>query len=349
LENGFLAFSIALVASLFLTVPVRQLALRVGFVDLPGPRKVHATPIPLLGGLAMYCGVVLALLIAMGPSARAQTFGIFLGATLVGLVGVMDDGGLLHHQVKLFLGMPGAALILVASGVRIEFFETFRPGHTAEYADVLLTIFWVVAITASFSIFDHMDGLCAGVAAIASFFFAVYAYWEGQSLVLTLAAAVMGAALGFLLWNFKPAKIFMGDGGAMFLGFLMATLAAKMRFDNMHHRISWIVPLLILAVPIFDTTLVTISRSRRGLLPFATPGKDHASHRLANLGMGQRSAVLVMYGGGIAFGLLALSLSRLSLTGAYVAGAGALVFIGVAVFLLERAPFERQQKKAASH
>ncbi len=348
MENGFLAFSIALVASLFLTVPVRQLALRVGFVDLPGPRKVHATPIPLLGGLAMYCGVVLALLIAMAPSARAQTIGIFTGATLIGLVGVMDDGGLLHHQVKLFLGMPGAALILVASGVRIEFFETFRPGHTAEYADVLLTIFWVVAITASFSIFDHMDGLCAGVAAIASFFFAVYAYWEGQSLVLTLAAAVMGAALGFLLWNFKPAKIFMGDGGAMFLGFLMATLAAKMRFDNMHHRISWIVPLLILAVPIFDTTLVTISRSRRGLLPFATPGKDHASHRLANLGMGQRSAVLVMYGAGIAFGLLALSLSRLSLAGAYVAGAGALVFIGVAVLLLERAPFERQQKKSAS-
>jgi UDP-GlcNAc:undecaprenyl-phosphate/decaprenyl-phosphate GlcNAc-1-phosphate transferase len=245
--------------------------------------------------------------------------------------------------------MPGAALILVASGVRMEFLETFRPGRNAEYADILLTIFWVVAITASFSIFDHMDGLCAGVAAIASFFFAVYAYWEGQSLVLTLAAAVMGASLGFLLWNFKPAKIFMGDGGAMFLGFLMATLAAKMRFSNMHHRISWIVPLLILAVPIFDTTLVTISRSRRGLLPFATPGKDHASHRLANLGLGQRSAVLVMYGAGVAFGLLALSLSRLSLTGAYIAGASALVSIGAAVLLLERAPFERQQKKTASH
>jgi UDP-GlcNAc:undecaprenyl-phosphate GlcNAc-1-phosphate transferase len=347
MENGFLAFGIALFASVFLTVPVRQLALRVGFVDLPGPRKVHAAPIPLLGGLAMYCGVVAALLIAMGPSARAQMLGIFLGATLVGMVGVMDDGGLLHHQVKLFLGMPGAALILVASGVRMEFFETFRPGRTAEYADIVLTVFWVVAITASFSIFDHMDGLCAGVAAIASFFFAVYAVWEHQSLVLTLAAAVMGASLGFLIWNFKPAKIFMGDGGAMFLGFLMATLAAKMRFSNMHHRISWIVPLLILAVPIFDTTLVTISRARRGLLPFATPGKDHASHRLANLGLGQRSAVLVMYGAGVVFGLLALLLSRLSLIGAYIAGAGALAAIGVSVLLLERAPYERQQKKPA--
>jgi UDP-GlcNAc:undecaprenyl-phosphate GlcNAc-1-phosphate transferase len=345
--NGFLAFGIALVASLFLTVPVRQLALRVGFVDLPGPRKVHAAPIPLLGGLAMYCGVVLALLFAMGASTRSEMLGIFFGATLVGLVGVLDDGGLLHHQVKLLLGMPVAAIILVASGVRMEFFETFRPGRTAEYADILLTIFWVVAITASFSIFDHMDGLCAGVAAIASFFFAVYSVWEHQSMVLTLAAAVMGASLGFLIWNFKPAKIFMGDGGAMFLGFLMATLAAKMRFSNMHHRISWIVPLLILAVPIFDTTLVTISRSRRGLLPFATPGKDHASHRLTNLGMGQRNAVLVMYAGGIVFGLLALSLSRLSLTGAYIVGAGALVSIAVAVSLLEGAPYERQQKKPA--
>jgi UDP-GlcNAc:undecaprenyl-phosphate GlcNAc-1-phosphate transferase len=109
------------------------------------------------------------------------------------------------------------------------------------------------------------------------------------------------------------------------------------------------VPLLILAVPIFDTTLVTISRSRRGLLPFATPGKDHASHRLANLGLGQRNAVLVMYGAGIGFGLLALWLSRLSIVGAHSVGAGALVFIAVAVLLLERAPFERQQKKSASH
>jgi UDP-GlcNAc:undecaprenyl-phosphate GlcNAc-1-phosphate transferase len=348
MTSGFLAFGIALVASLFLTFPVRQLAVRVGLVDHPGPRKVHLTPMPLLGGLAMYCGVILALLVAMEPSARAQTAGIFLGATLVGLVGVMDDGGLLHHQVKLFLGMPGAALILIASGVRVEFFETFLPGSHSVIADCILTVVWVVGITASFSIFDHMDGLCAGVAAIAAFFFAVYAYWEGQALVMTLAAAVMGASLGFLRWNFKPAKIFMGDGGAMFLGFLMATLAAKMRFANMHHRISWIVPLLILGVPIFDTTLVTISRSRRGLLPFATPGKDHVAHRLANLGLGHRSAVLVLYGAGVLFGLLALLLGRLTLLGAYVTAACTLAAIGVALYLLERAPYERQQKKTTA-
>jgi UDP-GlcNAc:undecaprenyl-phosphate/decaprenyl-phosphate GlcNAc-1-phosphate transferase len=346
---GLLAFTVALCSSLFLTSPVRLLAMRVGLVDYPGPRKVHLTPIPLLGGLAMYCGVGIALLVAMERSALSQTVGIFLGATLVALVGVMDDGGLLHHQVKLFLGMPGAALILIASGVRMEFFETVRPSPNAVLADCLLTIFWVVGITAAFSIFDHMDGLCAGVACIASFFFAVYAYWEGQTVVMKLAAAVMGASLGFLRWNFKPAKIFMGDGGAMFLGFLMATLAAKMRFPNMHHRISWIVPLLILAVPIFDTTLIIISRARRGLVPFATPGKDHAAHRLSNLALGQRSAVLVLYAAGILFGVTALMVGKLPLDYAYVVGVGALAIILCCVILLEFAPYERQKRSSPAH
>jgi UDP-GlcNAc:undecaprenyl-phosphate GlcNAc-1-phosphate transferase len=348
MTSGLLAFSIALAASLLLTVPVRQLALRVGMVDHPGPRKVHLAPMPLLGGLAMYGAVILSLVIAMPASVRSQTVGIFLGATLVGLVGVMDDSGLLHHQVKLFVGMPAAALILLVSGVRVLFFETFRPGQNAVIADSVLTILWVVGITASFSIFDHMDGLCAGIAAIASFFFAAYAYWEGQSLVLTLAAAVMGASLGFLRWNFKPAKIFMGDGGAMLLGFLMAALGAKMRFQNLHHRISWMVPLLILGVPIFDTLLVTISRSRRGFLPFATPGKDHASHRLANLNLGQRGAVLALYVAGFCSGALALLLGKLSITSAYIAGGATLVAIALAVYLLELAPYERQQKKVSA-
>src|SRR2546425_13331458 len=146
---------------------------------------------------------------------------------------------------------------------------------------------------------------------MASAFFALLAYLNGQTLVTVLAAAVMGAAAGFLRWNFKPAKIFMGDGGAMFLGFLMATLGLKLRPADSPLPTSWLVPVLILGVTIFDTTLVTISRSRRGLLPFATRGKDHVAHRLANLGLGQRGAVLTLYGFGGVFGLLALGVSRL--------------------------------------
>jgi UDP-GlcNAc:undecaprenyl-phosphate GlcNAc-1-phosphate transferase len=337
-----IAFTFALLASLGLTVPVRQLALRVGMVDHPGPRKVHLTPIPLLGGLAIYCGVVLAILVANKGEAWGQMVGILAGATLVALVGVLDDRGLLHHQIKLFVAMPAAAIILLASGVRSQVFSTILGGQAGRVADAALTIGWVVGITAAFSIFDHMDGLCAGVAAMAALFFTIFATLSGQVLVSTLAAAVLGAAVGFLRWNFNPAKIFMGDGGAMFLGFLMATLALKLRPSEPPQANSWLIPALILGVPIFDTTLVSISRLRRGLLPFTSPGKDHTAHRLANLGLGQRRAVLALYGLGAVFGLVALVVKHLPVRQSYaLAGAIAAAML-VAVGLLERAPFERQ-------
>ncbi len=345
---GLLAFLIALLASLFLTAPVRALALRVGMVDLPGPRKVHLQPIPLLGGLAMYAGVVLGVLLLFNGPARAQIEGILAGATLIAGVGILDDRGLLHHQVKLFIGMPLAAGILLLSGVRAQVFSTLLGGHTGDLLDIVLTVVWVVGITASFSILDHMDGLCAGIAAMASAFFAMLAYLNGQILVTVLAAAVLGAATGFLRWNFRPAKIFMGDGGAMFLGFLMATLGLKLRLESSNMLSDWAVPVLVLGATIFDTTLVTISRSRRGLLPFATPGKDHAAHRLANLGLGQRGAVLAMYVLGTVSGSLALLVSflRISISFGVLAFAILLALAGIA--FLERAPYERQTGKAAA-
>jgi UDP-GlcNAc:undecaprenyl-phosphate GlcNAc-1-phosphate transferase len=338
---AFLAFIVALCASLGLTVPVRHFALRVGMVDRPGPRKVHAVPIPLLGGLAIYSGVTLAILFAIHGAALSQVVGIFAGATLVAAVGFLDDRGLLHHQIKLFLAMPAAAGILLVSGIRADVFSIVWPGRAGWWCDTAVTLIWVVGITASFSILDHMDGLCAGVAATASLFFAVFALHNGQWLVGTMAAAVMGAAIGFLRWNFSPAKIFMGDGGAMFLGFLMATLALKLRPEGQPPA-TWIVPLLILGVPIFDTTLVSISRSRRGLLPFTTPGKDHTAHRLSNLGLHQRGAVLMLYGLGLIFGVAALALSRLASGLALGFAAGIAVAGLAAVAWLERAPYERQ-------
>jgi UDP-GlcNAc:undecaprenyl-phosphate GlcNAc-1-phosphate transferase len=317
-------------------------------VDLPGPRKVHLQPIPLLGGLAMYGGIMLAILFAFDGPARAQSAGIVTGATLVAAVGFLDDRGWLHHQIKLFLAMPMAAGVLLASGVHAQVFELLLRGHIGSLLDAALTVFWVVGVTASFSILDHMDGLCAGVAAMASIFFAMLAYLNGQTLVTTLAAAVLGGATGFLRWNFKPAKIFMGDGGAMFLGFLMATLGLKLRLDHANHLSGWLAPLLILGVTIFDTTLVTISRSRRGLLPFTTPGKDHTAHRLANLGWGQRGAVLGLYSLGALSGGAAILVAYLPPAGAAMAAisAAALVFLGVA--LLERAPYEAQVRKSAA-
>jgi UDP-GlcNAc:undecaprenyl-phosphate/decaprenyl-phosphate GlcNAc-1-phosphate transferase len=348
MATGLLAFFISLIASLMLVAPVRALALRVGMVDLPGPRKVHLTPIPLLGGLAMYAAVVIAVLLAFQGPARAQVAGILVGATLVAAVGILDDRGLLHHQVKLFVGMPFAAAILLVSGIRAQVFSVLLGGRTGDWLDAALTVVWVVGITASFSILDHMDGLCAGVAATASIFFALLAYLNGQTLVTTLAAAVLGAATGFLRWNFKPAKIFMGDGGAMFLGFLMATLGLKLRLDQASHLSAWLAPILILGVTIFDTTLVTISRSRRGLLPFATPGKDHAAHRLSNLGLGHRGAVLTLYLLGVVGGGAAVFVSYLSDRGAILVAAIALSIIFCGVAILERAPYERQAGKPST-
>ena len=345
MNTGLIAFTVALLSSLGLTVPVRQLALRVGMVDQPGPRKVHLQPIPLLGGLAIYLGVLIALLVSLRGPALTQVLGIFSGATLVGVVGVLDDRGLLHHQIKLFGAMPAAALILLATGIRAQVFSTVWPGSAGVRADMALTLIWVVGITASFSILDHMDGLCAGIAAVASLFFAIFALETGQLLVSTMAAAVLGAAAGFLRWNFKPAKIFMGDGGAMFLGFLMATLALKLRpVMAGGENGAWLVPIFILGAAIFDTTLISISRSRRGFIPFTTPGKDHTAHRLANLFNSQRTAVLILYGLGAIYGLLALAISHLRAFPAYGVAALTGAVSLAAIALLEVAPFERQTK-----
>src|SRR2546427_9894112 len=283
MAGGLLAFAIALIASLILTVPVRALALRVGMVDLPGPRKVHLTPIPLLGGLAIYGGIVLAILFALDGTARAQSTGILAGATLVAAVGILDDRGLLHHQIKLFVGMPVAGSILLASGIHAQVFGVLLGGRTGWFLDVALTLFWVVGISAAFSILDHMDGLCAGAAALGAIFFAVLAGLNGQVLVTTLAAAVLGAATGFLRWNFKPAKIFLGDGGAMLLGFLMATLGLKLRLGHANHAAAWLVAVVHPGGALLDKTPVADLRFRRGLLPFPAPPADHPPRPPANL------------------------------------------------------------------
>jgi UDP-GlcNAc:undecaprenyl-phosphate GlcNAc-1-phosphate transferase len=344
IPSDLIAFVVALLASLILTVPIRHLAVRYGMVDRPNARKVHLKPIPLLGGIAIYLAFVLAILLTHRGVPERQILGILAGATLVAVTGFLDDGGLLHHQLKLFVGMPVAALFLVVSGIRADFFSQFIRGTAGSILDVGLTIFWVVGITAAFSILDHMDGLCAGIAAWAAAFFTIAATLNGQTLVRSLGAAVLGAALGFLRWNFNPAKIFMGDGGAMFLGFLMATLGLKIRPQGAPFPVSWLIPILILGVPIFDTTLISISRARRGLLPFASPGKDHTAHRLSNLGLGHRGAVIALYCLAAVYGFAALSVPYVTPAKAYIL-AVFLVLAGlVGVYLLESAPFERQVK-----
>lgn len=342
LLSSSIAFAIALMASFALTWPVRQFALHAGFVDLPNARKVHLRPMPLLGGVAIYAGFVIAVAITVPAGMRMQVVGILVAATLLAITGILDDSGKLHHQVKLFVSMPLAACILVIAGVRAEIFSQFLGGRLGAPFDIALTIFWVVGITAAFSILDHMDGLCAGVAAIAAAFFTISAALDGQRLICTLAAAALGASLGFLRWNFTPAKIFMGDGGAMFLGFLMATLGLKLRPSGLHPVADWLTPVLILIVPIFDTTLISISRSRRGMLPFTSPGKDHTAHRLSNRGLGHKRAVLAVYAMGFVAGTLGLAVSCLSFKEILGLCCFLLILAAAALVALERSPYEDQ-------
>jgi UDP-GlcNAc:undecaprenyl-phosphate GlcNAc-1-phosphate transferase len=342
------AFVVALATSFALTPVARRLAVALGFIDRPGPRKVHLTPTPLLGGVAIYVGAVLATVSFGNGLAPGQIVAILGCSTLLLVVGMLDDKKMLHPQLKLMGAAPVAALVLLASGVRASVFSA-QPRldelpTVALLADYVVSVVWVVGIIGAFNILDHMDGLGAGIAAIASAFFLLFAVLGGQLLVAPLAAAVLGASLGFLRWNFRPAKIFMGDGGALLLGLLLATLGLKLSLPSLPAETAWIIPVLILGVPIFDTSLVTISRLRRGLLPFASPGKDHAAHRLAAVGLGQRGAVLVMYAGGIGFGLLALVVRHLSVGQGYALVAAVVLTAFLAIVLLEGVPYERQER-----
>ena len=294
------------VVSLALTPLAAMLAVRLELLDQPGPRKLHSRPTPVLGGLAIYVAFLLSIGLFLPGAFWREAAAVLAGATLLLLTGILDDLGRLHPQVKLMGIMPLAALILALSGIRIASwpFSSYLPESAHGPLSLIVTVFWVVGVTAAFSILDHMDGLCAGVAAIASAFFLLFGFLQDDVLVSSLAAAVLGGALGFLKWNFKPARIFMGDGGAMFLGFMLATLGLKTTSGGQGYN--WVVPVFVLGVPIFDTALIIISRLRRGLLPFSSPGKDHTAHRLADLGLGQRKAVLSLYIVGWAFGLIAL-------------------------------------------
>lgn len=341
--NIVFAFALALITSFVVTPICRRIAPALGFVDQPNARKLHSVPMPLLGGLAIYAAAILAIGLFAGNLGGLPVWGILGGATLLAIVGLLDDRGLVHHQVKLMIAMPLAAIILILSGTHLTLFvDSFGVVLPSLLADDILSLIWIVGVTASFSIFDHMDGLCAGIAAIAAAFFVLLNLLNHQPLQALIAAGILGAALGFVVWNFNPAKLFMGDSGAMVLGFLMAVSSLSLRVTNHSVLNASLVSILVLGVPVFDTLLVIVSRTRRGLIPFSSPGKDHTAHRLANLGSGQRSAVLALYIIGMLCGLVAIVESVLPSPLNYVLVAIIALAAPGAIYLMERAPYERQ-------
>ncbi|HLV00308.1 MAG TPA: MraY family glycosyltransferase [Acidobacteriota bacterium] len=346
--NHLLVFLIAAAVAFLLTAVVRKIAFKLDFLDQPDPRKIHRTPTPLLGGLSLFAASLVAVswsfdrVIGHDPRALREVIGILSGGFLLLIVGLLDDRGRLHSQFKLVVAMPLSALFLVLGGLRVSTWPGVSLFQNSvqlyELTSLLLTIAWVVGFTAAFSIFDHMDGLSSGVAAIAAAFFLLFATLNGQYLVGTLSAAILGASLGFLVWNFNPARIFMGDAGAMFLGFMMATLAMKLDFLHIAGRPSWLIPILILGIPLLDACLVSISRLRRGLNPLKSPGKDHTAHRLVRLGFHPRAAVMLMYFAAIVLGATSVAFYQWSFQTNYLVLLGLAVAAAIAILLLELAP-----------
>lgn len=306
-------------ASLGLTPISRQIAMRLGVVDKPNHRKIHLDHKPLMGGLAIYVAFAVSLLLFSPPQHLAELGAILSGSAFLALVGLVDDRYNLGIRIRL-IAMIIASLGLISTGVQIRLFGT-------QLIDVPLTIVWVLALTNAANFMDNMDGLTAGVSACAAGFFMVIAFTQHLTLVTSLAAALLGSAIGFLIYNFNPSSIFMGDMGALVLGFVMAVLGIKLKFGTQPLNVSWMVPLLVLALPLFDITLVVVTRLLEGRSP-AQAGKDHTSHRLMSIGFSQRQTIFILYGACFLFGSLGLLVSLAPTDVALKVGVAGLAFLG---------------------
>jgi UDP-GlcNAc:undecaprenyl-phosphate GlcNAc-1-phosphate transferase len=289
------AFLTAFVLSLAGTLGAEALATRAGLVTLPREDRWHRRPIPLLGGLAIMGGSLAPLFVVRGAGRFAP---FVLIALSMGAVGLFDDVRSLRPPAKLVLQIVLAA-VLIDLGFVLRL-------STYPLVNLFLTLVWIVGITNAFNLLDNMDGLAAGMAFIAAGFRLAFFLMDGDRAGAALMAGFAGAAAGFLVRNFPPAKVFMGDAGSLFIGFFLA--GACLAGDYPYSRgiaAVLVVPVLLMLIPIFDTTFVTVTRLLTGR-PVARGGRDHTSHRLVSLGITERGAVALLYGVSVLAGLLAI-------------------------------------------
>ena len=308
MQTYVVAFTVALAVAYFTTPWVKDMAIKAGALDAPDDRKVHKKPIPRMGGIAIYLGFVLAVLASMHVS--REIVGLLLGGTVIMMVGIIDDMRQLSAKVKL-LGQIAAAMVLVAFHIRIEWLT--NPFGEMLYVDqfsVPLTILWVVGLTNTVNLIDGLDGLAAGVSTIASITILLVALQQNFWTVAILTAALAGAALGFLQHNFNPAKIFMGDTGSMFLGYMLAAVSILGTVKSAA-TIALVVPIMALGLPIMDTAFAILRRYRNGR-PIFKPDKGHLHHRLLDLGLTQKQAVLLMYVISGCLGISAIALTEVN-------------------------------------
>jgi UDP-GlcNAc:undecaprenyl-phosphate GlcNAc-1-phosphate transferase len=296
----------------FLVVPlVHRYARWHGIVDVPSARKVHSVPTPLLGGVAVFVGFAVPVLVNFGFSRQLK--GVALGAAIVVALGIADDVVAVPAWLKL-LGQVAAAVVALAYGVHLLLVPYWIPG--AVVVNAFVTVVWLLIVTNAIQFLDGMDGLAAGLGAIAALFFSVAAVQTGQEYLLFLSAAMVGACLGFLPYNFRPggARIFLGDAGASFIGFTLAALAVMGEWSATSPVVALFTPLLILAVPLFDIAFVAVVRVVTHKVStlgewLAYTGKDHIHHRFAALGLTKTQSVLLIYAIALTLGLSAIVLN----------------------------------------
>lgn len=391
IQNWYLIFSYALVESflvaIMLTALMRHTALRFRIVDRPGLRKMHDAPVPLLGGVAIYLTFNLVILINLAVLLRAPQLGfpwleenvlsflgensirpligIFAGGAIIFMLGIVDDLKALSPEIKL-MGQIVAAFILVLSGIHLDLFLEpllggipFMSGLSEDTFQLVsatvaggVTVFWVVLMTNSMNFLDNMDGLCGGVSGIAALSFFLIVLPQGEYFVCVMLMVFAGAVAGFLYHNLNPARIFMGDAGSMFCGYILATVAVLGTFytESAGSRVAVAAPLLALCVPLFDTASVIWIRWRRGE-SIMKGDKRHFSHRLVELGMTPRQAVEFIFLVAAVTGLGGALLGQVGPTGTVVILAQTAGIFLLIVLLMragkgsERLRVEQEQKQ----
>ncbi|MFD1926835.1 glycosyltransferase family 4 protein [Sporosarcina siberiensis] len=311
----YLAMAVAFAASILLTPLVRKLAFRIGAVDRPNYRKVHASIMPRIGGLAIF-GAFLIGYFFLRPQDEHST-GILIGALIIIITGFLDDMFEITAKAKI-VGQLAAAIVVVSwGGLQIDAINIPFVGVQFDfgYLSIPITIIWIIGITNAINLIDGLDGLAAGVSTIALITISVMAIIMGDPFVMATAAILAASSAGFLFFNFHPAKIFMGDTGSLFLGFMIAVLAL-LGFKNVAF-ISLIIPVIMLGVPISDTFFAIVRRIRMKQKVTA-PDKSHLHHCLLRAGFSHRQTVLIIYGLAALFGVAAILFSQATVWGSII-------------------------------
>ncbi|MCI5616101.1 MAG: undecaprenyl/decaprenyl-phosphate alpha-N-acetylglucosaminyl 1-phosphate transferase [Clostridia bacterium] len=344
--TSLFAFILALAVAFAATPAVKMLAIRIKAVDVPrDSRRMHKTPIPRLGGLAIFLGFLVSILIfgRTGPQMAA----ILVGAILLVALGMVDDVVALKPGIK-FLGQIVAALIPTLAGVVItRFTNPFSAGGYFNLGifSIPVTILWIVGITNAVNFIDGLDGLACGVSAIATVTMFVIAVLYSEYQIALMMAALAGACLGFLPYNMNPAKIFMGDTGSMFLGYILAVTSIQGLF-KFYAVISFAVPFILLGLPIFDTAFAIIRRLAHGQSPLQAD-RGHVHHRLIDLGFDQKQSVAILYAFSAVLGLTAVLLATTNEAKLVILALAVLIcfFLGMSLMTMEKRHQKEEQAR----